>query len=105
MKESTIIGGFKKIEKRVDNMENVTSQHLKQVYGLQASISVTLDAIVKMLIDKGMISMEDVQTYIKKEHEKRMEKATEKTKEELKSQPIIETDSEIPSNDGGEDGE
>jgi hypothetical protein len=66
---------------------------------IQTATSMTIEALTNLLIDKGVMSQEDIKTFIEKEQEKRSGKTVEAKEAELKSQPTFNTDASMPTSE------
>lgn len=100
MKESTIIQGFNQLNNKYGKLAELVQQNFRQSYMIQSATSLTIEALSNILIDKGIITQEDIKTYIQKEHDKRTGKTIESKEKEMESQPTFNGTSEIPSQEG-----
>ena len=91
MKDSTIIQNFQQLNNKYERLLSLTQQNLKQIYMIQTASSMTIDALSNLLIDKGLMTMDDVKLYIEKTQEKRSQKAVETKDKELEAQPVFNT--------------
>ena len=101
MKESQIILKFQQLENKQTKLAELVEQNFRQVYMVQGALSVTLDAIAGILIDKGIVTQDDLKAYVKKETDKRMNSSNEVKKTEITNQPVMDVDAGgLPTADG-----
>lgn len=96
MKESTIIQNFQQLNNKYNKLIELAQKNLQQLYMTQTAIAMTLEALTSMLIDKGIMTNDDIKLYIEKEHQKRSGKTIENKEKEMETQPVIETGAESP---------
>lgn len=102
MKESTLITNFNQLNNKYNKLIELTQQNLRQVYMIQTATSMTIEALTNLLVEKALISHNDIKTYIEKEQQKRVDKSSQSKEEQLKAQPVFDTNTEIPVAQGEE---
>lgn len=97
MKEQTIITNFQQLNNKYNKLIELTQKNLQQVYMIQTATSMTIEALTNLLIEKNVMSKDDIKIYLQKEHEKRSGKSIENKEKEMESQPVFETGADVPS--------
>ena len=99
MKEATIIQNFQQLNNKYNKLIELTQQNLRQLYMVQTATSMTIEALTNILIEKNVMSKDDIKVYLEKEQEKKSVKTVEAKEDMMKSQPVFNTDAGIPSQD------
>jgi hypothetical protein len=97
MKEQTIITNFNQLNNKYNKLAELVQQNIRQIYMIQAATSMTIDALTNLLVEKGLMSQDDIKVYIEKEQAKRSNKTIENKEKELEKQPVFNTDASIPT--------
>ncbi len=95
MKEATIILQFNKLNNKFNMLAKHSSdmeKYLQDLYMMNNALSITLDAVVGILVDNKIVTNEKVKDYVEKELEKRKNRANEAKDKEIVSQPELPND-------------
>jgi plasmid maintenance system antidote protein VapI len=90
MKESTIIQQFNLLNKKCNMLAEALKnqeKHIQKIYMIENAVSVTMDAFIKTLTAKGVVSDEEIKLQIETETKKRQAKRNEVKNKEVEAQP------------------
>lgn len=100
MKESTIITNFNVLNNKYEKLTDLTQKNFQQLYMISTAMSMTINALSSLLIEKGLMTQEDIKSYIEKEQDKRSGKSIAVKEDNLKSQPVFNSEAGIDVSEG-----
>lgn len=90
MQEKTIILEFQNLNKKFNLLANhikAQEKHIQQIYMIENAVSVTIDAMMKVLVKNGVMTEDEFKHQIEEETKKRQEKRDAPKNAEVSQQP------------------
>lgn len=93
MQDKTIIATFKKLETHMNQYIQANQQNMQQAFNALTGITITLDAFIGSMVERGIITADEVRVAIQREQQKRQaQMAAQQQQQKKMEQPVIDTE-------------
>lgn len=93
MQDKTIIATFKKLENHMNQYIQANQQNMQQAFNAITGLTITLDAFIGALVERGIITGDEMRSAIQREQQKRQAQMQAQAQQQKKiEQPVIDTE-------------